>query len=208
MMRHQWRGRRTRDLALPPVWSKVGCYTIWSIADGVVTIQDRFSQSHVEINTRTTPGLAKAEDLTIVYNFSETRAALAEVHDSDNFVLLHPLFRPQIDAKVALESSLETPPAKRSRLMLKDVTSSPAGSLGDLTGRPTLDVGGVDPALSASRREELIDDASSALEGGEEMPDDTETQHEEGDTTADPSRVLNFSDASLEVPEPDDDQPS
>ena len=99
--------------------------------------------------------------------------------------------------------------------MLKDVTASPAGSLGDLTGRPTLDVGGVDPASSARSVgdevepvQEQIDDAASALEGGEEMPDDTETTHEEGDTTADPSRVLNFSDASLEVPEPDDDKTS
>ena len=227
LMRHQARGRRAQDLALPPVWAEAGVYKIENISEHVVAIKDRFSEAQVKINAETTAALRDAEDLTIVYNFSESRAALADAQDSEKFVLLHPLFRPRVDAKVApvaLQDGATTPPTKKRCLMLKDLPgTSPAscGSMNDLTERPTVCAGGLDPALGAQEaagEEEAasqpIDDAEHAQEAAGEVAaasqpiDDAGRQDDDPETNADPARVLNFSDTALSVPSPADEEAS
>ena len=229
LMRHQARGRRTRDLSLPPVWEEAGIYSLELLGDNIVMVRERFSCVQVQINVDTTPALRGVDDLTIVYNFSESRAALASTKDLDKFVLLHPLVRPTVDAMIDLKDAVLTPPTKKQRLSLEDglVASAPSGSMNDLTDRPTVNVGGIDPALGAigSAPDHAAGGIDPALEASEQQEeqslfdeDDAETKletataadggSEEAEMTAttdNTARALTFSEAALEVPAPADE---
>lgn len=188
--RHLARGRRTRDLPLPPTWQKHGIYEIQKIADEFIEIKHRFLERTVRLSASDAPAVADECDYTLLFNFSELRCALADSKDHDQFVLLYPLFQHSGPMFIAT-----TPPTKRTRVAIGVGPSEEPGSacsLNDLTTHPTVtDVGGLDPASETSAsavEDDIFGELAGIVERG-----------------AAAARVLDFDEAELQVPAPADE---
>ena len=116
--RHLARGRRTRDLQLPPTWQTDGVYRIGKISEEFIEVKHGFSEFAILISRRNAPAVEKESDYTLLYNFSELRAALANSHDQEKVVLLYPLFPnagPTPASTLALQDDQTAlPPKKKS----------------------------------------------------------------------------------------------
>eukprot|EP00971_Amphidinium_carterae_P339322 6477055-Amphidinium_carterae.2 len=109
--RSEARGRRGREMVLPVDWNAQGLYGIEQGCQEGVRIQHRGTEVSRTIPWEEVPACGSYEELTIVQNWSESKAALARLEfgqgDGIQQVLLAPYFPSQV-----IDLELVTPPAK------------------------------------------------------------------------------------------------
>lgn len=79
--RYLSRGRRCRDLPLPPVWGRDGWFRIEGLSDAGATIRHKFLEKTALVPLDKLPRHHSLANLYMEYNWSETRAAVASTMD-------------------------------------------------------------------------------------------------------------------------------
>lgn len=81
--RYLSRGRRCRDIGLPPVWCRDGIYQILGSDPHGVQVLHRFTKQVATVPNGKLPPHRAMSDLFVEYNWSESRAALHSTKDPD-----------------------------------------------------------------------------------------------------------------------------
>ena len=122
------RGRRGRELSLPPAWERDGLYLLVGLTDSGLEVKHRFLQKSVVLNIEDLPSNNGLGDLRIHRNWSEQGAFVALPHEVDGSgirIMLHAYF-PNQESSLALQNgshATASPPSKRP-LALEDGKAS------------------------------------------------------------------------------------
>lgn len=179
--RHLARGRRTRDLQLPPTWQTDGVYRIGKISEEFIEVKHGFSEFAILISRRNAPAVEKESDYTLLYNFSELRAALANSHDQEKVVLLYPLF-PNAGPTPASTLSLQDdqtalPPKKKICLAIGDGQTAGSASASPCGLDTANNVAGeLDPAMGGASKQEDEECEALALGDGSKTVETVDLQ--------------------------------
>lgn len=112
---HEARGRRGRDLTLPPNWQEDGIYSIAEVRSSGVVVHHKFTGAVAMIELDKVPPFKCLQDLYINANWSETRATISSTRDEQgqSCVWLISFFGRQVLKNEPRHSTAGSPSPKR-----------------------------------------------------------------------------------------------